>query len=189
MFMRAQSKSLPKSLMSVVVFFALLISGCDYIKPADHRTAKEIEEEKIGSIFDAFKGKGSSTKSSGGLFGNGLSFNGKSFLGDSSTSAGVNENLWRSAYEITSVLPISTANRQRGVIETDWYAPPGITHEQMRVVVFIGSGAINPSAVKVNAFRRGFDAQGQVVQTPASETVSEELKKAILRRAVAISNG
>ena len=84
---------------------------------------------------------------------------------------------------MASVLPVAAANRQRGVIETDWYAPPGITDEQMRVVIFVGSGPISASAVKVNAFKRGFDADGQVVQSAAAQSVIDELENAILQRA------
>ena len=175
-----------------VILTSFLLSACGSYKAGEYKTKDEIEEESGGSILDNFRGNGGSNdgKSGGGLFGGGggLTFNGKALGGGSAGGSSVNEAMWRSAYEITSVLPINSASRQRGTIETDWYAPPGITHEQMRVVVFIGGGPINATGVKVNAFRRGFDAQGQVVQTPASETVSQELEKAILRRALEISN-
>lgn len=174
--------------LAAVFFLAGTLSACGESGPPDTRTTQEKKRDEIGSIFDAFKNEDGSAKEDGGIFGTGLSFNGQRIGGGSGNGSSINENLWRAAYEVTSVLPISSASRQQGSIETDWYAPPGITHEQMRVVVFVGSGPLKPSAVKVNAFRRGFDAQGQVVQTPASERVSQELERAILRRAIVIAN-
>ena len=122
--------------LALVCVVALSLSACGSLTgggsggstsnggPNPFETREERERREQGTIFGE-----------GGIFGGGVLFG-----GESEDLANVNKYLWQASMETTQVLPIQQADFRRGVIQTQWYAPQGVTNEQMRLVVLVSPG-------------------------------------------------
>ncbi len=100
------------------------------------------------------------------------------------TGPQVSPVLWQAAHDALDLVPITSEDPETGVLETDWYSPPGKPNERMRVAVFILARALRSTSVAVTIDRQERSGPGAPWQpsTVARETVAD-LETAILLRA------
>lgn len=95
---------------------------------------------------------------------------------------GVNAFLWRGALDAIAFMPLASADPFGGVIMTDWYAPPGVTGERMKVNVFILGRELRADGVRVSVFRQTEGRNGWQDAEVSPETAGE-LENVILTKA------
>jgi hypothetical protein len=100
------------------------------------------------------------------------------------TGPQVSPVLWQAAHDALDFVKITSEDPETGVLETDWYSPPGKPNERMRVAVFILARALRSTSVAVTIDRQERSGTTGPWQ-PSSvtrETVAD-LETAILLRA------
>jgi hypothetical protein len=95
---------------------------------------------------------------------------------------GVNAYLWRGALDSVAFMPLASADPFGGVIMTDWYAPPGVTGERMKVNVLILGRELRADGVRVSVFRQTEGRSGWQDAEVAPQTATE-LENVILTKA------
>jgi hypothetical protein len=95
---------------------------------------------------------------------------------------GVNAFLWRGALDAIAFMPLASADPFGGVIMTEWYAPPGVADERMKVNVYILGRELRADGVRVSVFRQ---TQGRAGWEDAevSPQTATELENVILTKA------
>ncbi|MBV8493231.1 MAG: DUF3576 domain-containing protein, partial [Alphaproteobacteria bacterium] len=70
-----------------------------------------------------------------------------------------------------------------GVVQSDWYSPPGKPDERMRISVFILSRALRSDSLSVTIDRQQRSSSGQWTDAPIARDAVAELENAVLLRA------
>jgi hypothetical protein len=99
------------------------------------------------------------------------------------TGPQVSPVLWEATHDTLNFVKISAEDPNTGVLETDWYSPPGKPGERLRVSVFILSRALRSDSVSVTVERQVRAAGGQWQQSTVDRDVVTGLETAILLRA------
>jgi hypothetical protein len=99
------------------------------------------------------------------------------------TGPQVSPVLWEATHDTLNFVKISAEDPDTGVLETDWYSPPGKTDERLRVSVFVMSRALRSDSVSVTVERQVRTGGGQWQQSTVDRDVMTELETAILLRA------
>lgn len=167
-------KIIHKKINSTVFLLTLFIffSSCGIGKiwdPADarkvspnvnDRVRKNIEEGKAWSIEKAREGGGSA----------------------SYEFASTNP-MWRSTLEILDFLPLSNVDYIGGIITTDWYNE-GTTDESVKITVRFLSNEIRSDGIKIVVHKKKCGTQKNCTVKKVSSTLEQELRVAILKKAV-----
>ena len=158
--------------MGCAAALVAVISGCSKkdIKPAEHRSAKEVAETKHGKLFGPdFLSFGDKAKDNG---------------------IGVNKYLWQATLKTISFLPLKSADPFGGLILTDWYQTPNLPNERMKVSVSILDEDLKVDALKVDVFRQVRDQKtDEWVDSPVKPSTVSKLEDAILASARKIRAG
>lgn len=91
--------------------------------------------------------------------------------------------LWEAAHDTLNFVKISSEDPMTGVMQTDWYSPPGKPQERMRIAVFILSRALRSDSLSVSIERQQRSAGGQWAASPIARDAVTELENAVLLRA------
>jgi len=91
--------------------------------------------------------------------------------------------IWEAAHDTISFVKITSEDPLTGVMQTDWYSPPGKPNERMRIGVFILSRALRSDSLSVSIERQQRTPTGQWTSTPISREAVAELENAVLLRA------
>ena len=102
-------------------------------------------------------------------------------FGDSYTSVN-NSITFEVALNKFSVMPIITANKQDGIITTDWYSTVSNSLERVRFNVIIKNDDMNENSIQINMFKEILDGNAWKTQTVNSST-SNKIKENILQTA------
>lgn len=94
----------------------------------------------------------------------------------------VNKYLWRAALDVISFMPLKIIDPFGGVIVTEWYSPPKITNERIKVNILVLSGKLRVNGIKVSIFRQILD-NNQWVEAEVNEQSNHDLEDAMLTRA------
>ena len=98
------------------------------------------------------------------------------------TSIGVNAYLWRAAIDTVSFAPLVQADSSGGVIVTDWYSPPNVPGERVKLTIAIIDQELRADALRVSAARQVLQ-NGQWVGAPVTAATVQKLEDIILTRA------
>jgi hypothetical protein len=98
------------------------------------------------------------------------------------TQIGVNAYLWRSAVDTLSFAPLLQADAHSGVIITDWYSPPRVPTERVKLTVAILDQDLRADALRVSALRQ-VNQNGAWVDAPVTAATVQKLEDIILTRA------
>ncbi len=98
------------------------------------------------------------------------------------TQIGVNTYLWRAAIDTVSFAPLLQANASSGVIITDWYSPPRVTGERVKLTIAILDPDLRADALRVSAIRQ-VNQNGAWVDAPVAAATVQKLEDIILTRA------
>ena len=96
---------------------------------------------------------------------------------------GVNSYLWRATLDTLAFMPLSSADPYGGVVITDWYANPEQPGERFRATAYILDTRLRADGLNVTVFKQARGADGQWVDSPASEQTEADIENAILTRA------
>ena len=114
-----------------------------------------------------------------------FTFGGESKSGDASgsTGIGVNYYLWRASLDVLSFLPTRSADPFGGVILTEWYTPPEMPQERVKVDVRILDRQLRADGLKVSIFKQTRDSHGLWRDVAVDAESCRALEEAILTRA------
>jgi hypothetical protein len=91
--------------------------------------------------------------------------------------------LWEAAHDSLNFVKIASEDPMTGVLQTEWYSPPGKPNERMRIAVFILSRALRSDSLSVNIEREQRSPSGQWASSPIARNAVVELESAVLLRA------
>jgi uncharacterized lipoprotein len=61
--------------------------------------------------------------------------------------------IWEAAHDTLNFVKITSEDPATGVMQTDWYSPPGKPNERMRIAIFILSRALRSDSLSVSIER------------------------------------
>ena len=91
--------------------------------------------------------------------------------------------IWEAAHDTLNFVKITSEDPLTGVMQTDWYSPPGKPNERMRIAVFVLSRALRSDSLSVSIERQQRSASGQWTDSPIARNAVTELENAVLLRA------
>jgi hypothetical protein len=91
--------------------------------------------------------------------------------------------LWEAAHDALNFVKIASEDPLSGVIQTDWYSPPGKPNERLRINIFILARALRSDSVSVSVEREQRSPSGQWSAATIAKDAVAELETAVLLRA------
>ncbi len=91
--------------------------------------------------------------------------------------------IWEAAHDTLNFVKITSEDPMTGVLQTDWYSPPGKPTERMRIAVFILSRALRSDSFSISIERQQRSPTGQWSDAPIARDAIAELESAVLLRA------
>jgi hypothetical protein len=101
----------------------------------------------------------------------------------SDAALGVNAFLWRATLDTLAFMPLASADPYGGVIITDWYVNPEKPDERFKATTYILDTRLRADGLNVTIFKQQRGADGNWVDTPASDQTEADIENAILTRA------
>lgn len=160
-----------RNLLIIILSF-FLFSGCIKFKKVDarkdpltgtERAKKNIEEGRGASISNVRKA-----------------------LGSTNYEFGTSNPMWRAALESLDFLPLSTVDYSGGLIISDWYNDDINSSESIKITVRFLSNEISSNSLKIQLHKKVCDKQLNCTSKIFKSSITEELTKAILSKAVLI---
>ena len=96
---------------------------------------------------------------------------------------GVNSFLWRASLDTLAFMPLASADPYGGVIITDWYTNPEKADERFKATVYILDTRLRADGLTVTVFKQTKGADGNWVDSPASNQTGVDIENSILTRA------
>ena len=101
---------------------------------------------------------------------------------DANARLGINAFLWRGALDTLAFMPLASADPYGGVLNTDWYQPPGSTGERFKATAYVLGRQLSTTGLKVTIFRQVLQ-NGQWTDAPVSPQTTTDIENKILARA------
>ncbi|MGH7093160.1 MAG: DUF3576 domain-containing protein [Stellaceae bacterium] len=95
----------------------------------------------------------------------------------------VSPSLWQASHDALSFVKLAGEDSESGVIQTEWYSPPGKPDERLRINVFILSIALRTTSLAVTIDRETRSTDGQWQKTTVDRQLVDNLENTILLRA------
>ena len=92
--------------------------------------------------------------------------------------------MWRATLEILDFLPLTNVNYSGGIIITDWYNEGTSADESIKITVRFLSNEIRSDGLKIIVHKKRCNAQLNCTVKKISSTLENELRVAILKKAV-----
>ena len=154
-----------------IVIFAFL-SSCGIWDPADarkvhpnvnERVKKNLEEGKGFSIAKAMKERG----------------------GAGTTYQFASSNpMWRATLDILDFLPLANVDYSGGIITTDWYNEGTASDESIKITIRFLTNEVRADGIRIIVHKRRCNTQQKCAVKKISSTLEQELRVAILKKAV-----
>jgi len=169
--MRSQKSSF-NFVVALILMLAVAACGAVETKQEYPKGEYDKERERYGSILD---------DDDGGF----TLWNSKDKRKNAGDAGfGANGYLWRATLDTIGFMPLASADRNGGVILTDWYTPPGNDGaERVKLNVLIKDSTLRADGVRVSVFRQTKSADGGWVDAVANPATGAELEDTILQRA------
>ena len=158
--------------LQFITFFIIIfsITSCGIYKPVDtrkvpvnvnERVQKNIQEGKGYRLFDGNKNRG-------GTF-------------DFATS----NAMWRASIDLLDFTPLSNVDYSGGIIITDWFSDNNSSeNEYLKITIKFLSNEIRADGLNVIIYKKNCDIQNQCRTVKLDSLLENEIKLAILKKAV-----
>ena len=168
-------KYIPKKLIfffSGILIFNLL-SSCGGLgnvwDPADARKVPANVNDRVKKNLE--EGKGFSI--------------GKSMSGGSTSYQFASSNpMWRASLEILDFLPLANVDYSGGIITTDWYNEGTASDESIKITIRFLTNEVRSDGIRIVVHKRRCNAQQKCAVKKISSALEQELRVAILKKAV-----
>ena len=164
---------IPKKVL--IVFTGLLIltflNSCGIYNPSDARKVSPNSKERVKKNLE--EGRGMSIKKIMSEGGGGTSYQFAS-----------SNPMWRATLEILDFLPLSNVDYSGGIITTDWYNEGTSSDESIKITVRFLTNEIRADGIKIIVHKKNCKAQQTCTVQKISSTLENELRLAILKKAV-----
>ena len=167
-------KYIPKKLtfFFVGVLFLNLLSSCGMGKiwdPADARKVPANVNDRVKKNLE--EGKGFSI--------------GKAMDGGATSYQFASSNpMWRASLEILDFLPLANVDYSGGIITTDWYNEGTASDEAIKITIRFLSNEVRSDGIRIVVHKRRCNAQQKCAVKKISSALEQELRVAILKKAV-----
>ena len=92
--------------------------------------------------------------------------------------------LWRATLDIIDFIPLTTVDYSGGLIISDWYNDGKNQNEAIKISVRFMSNEIRSDSLKIQVFKKNCSAQNNCATNLIVSSISEELIRSILTKAV-----
>ena len=92
--------------------------------------------------------------------------------------------MWRATLEILDFLPLANVDYSGGIITTDWYNEGVASDESIKITVRFLTNEIRADGIKVIVHKKKCSLQQECSVKKITSTLSNELRAAILKKAV-----
>ena len=165
-------KYIPKKISSYIagVVVLNLLSSCGIWDPADarkipanvnDRVEKNLEEGRGFSIAKAMQGAGSTTY-----------------------QFASSNPMWRATLEILDFLPLANVDYSGGIITTDWYNEGTASDESIKITIRFLTNEVRSDGIRIIVHKKRCNVQLKCTVKKISSTLEQELRVAILKKAV-----
>ena len=162
------SKKIVPFFASVIVLS--LLNSCGIWNPSDARKVSPNVDERVKRNLE--EGKGVTIKSLVGGSG------GTSYQFASSNP------MWRATLEILDFLPLANVDYSGGIITTDWYNEGTASDEAIKITIRFLTNEVRSDGIRIVVHKRRCNAQQKCTVKKISSTLEQELRVAILKKAV-----
>ena len=150
----------------ILIFF---LTSCGIWDPADARKVPVNVKERAQRALEEGKGISLGNLGSGGR---------------GSYEFATSNVMWRASLEILDFLPLANVDYSGGIISTDWYNEGTSNNESIKITVRFLSNEIRADGLKIIVHKRACNKQQNCTVKKISSVLEQELKVAILRKAV-----
>ena len=166
-------KYIPKKILFFVAGFLVLnlLSSCGtgIWDPADARKVPANVNDRVQKNLE--EGKGFSI--------------GKAMDGGSTTYQFASSNpMWRASLEILDFLPLANVDYSGGIITTDWYNEGTASDESIKITIRFLTNEVRSDGIRIVVHKRRCNAQQKCAVKKISSALEQELRVAILKKAV-----
>ena len=151
----------------VVVGF---LSSCGIYKPVDARKVSPNAKERVKKNLEEGKG-----------------FSMKKLVGDrdgTNYQFASSNPMWRATLEILDFLPLANVDYSGGIITTDWYNEGTASDEAIKITIRFLTNEVRSDGIRIVVHKRRCNAQQKCAVKKISSTLEQELRVAILKKAV-----
>ena len=165
-------KYIPKKLTFFFtgVLILNLLSSCGIWDPADARKVPANVNDRVKKNLE--EGKGFSI--------------GKAMSGGRATSYqfASSNPMWRASLEILDFLPLANVDYSGGIITTDWYNEGTASDEALKITIRFLTNEIRSDGIRIIVHKKRCKAQQNCTIKKISSSIEDELRVAILRKAI-----
>ena len=148
------------------------LGSCGIWDPADARKVPSNSKERVKKNLE--EGKGFSLK--GMVSGSGKGGTGYSFASSNP--------MWRATLEILDFLPLANVDYSGGIITTDWYNEGTASDESIKITIRFLTNEIRSDGIRIIVHKKRCKVQQNCTIKKISSTIEDELRVAILRKAI-----
>jgi|TARA_B110000238_G_C15960330_1_gene367113 hypothetical protein len=161
-----------KKLLLIFLICVFSLNSCGIYKKTDSKKTSTNADERIKKNIEEGRGfrLGNLGKKSGGDF-----------------QFASSNPLWRATLEKLDFAPLNNVDYSGGIIVTDWFSE-GNTSDQIKITVRFLSNQIRSDAVNVIIHKKNCDALNNCKINKIENTLNNEIKFAILKKAAQIQN-
>ena len=160
---------------TVVFFIGLigfsLVSSCGIYKPVDARKVPANVNERVQKNLAEGKGMTLKRLMTGGSGGTSYQF-------------ASSNPMWRATLEILDFLPLANVDYSGGIVTTDWYNEGTASNESIKITVRFLTNEIRSDGLKIIVHKKRCNIQQKCTVKKISSTLEQELRVAILKKAV-----
>jgi len=166
-------KYIPKKLtfFFVGVLILNLLSSCGIWDPADARKIPANVNDRVKRNLEQGKGFSIAKEMSKGREGTSYQF-------------ASSNPMWRATLEILDFLPLANVDYSGGIITTDWYNEGTASDEAIKITIRFLTNEVRADGIKIVVHKRRCNAQQKCAVKKISSTLEQELRVAILKKAV-----
>ena len=163
---------IPKKLLLFISAFLIfgLLNSCGIYKPVDARKVSPNSKERVKKNLE--EGKGMSLKK---------------MMGDKSNTNyqfASSNPMWRASLEILDFLPLANVDYSGGIITTDWYNEGTASDESIKITIRFLTNEVRSDGIRIVVHKRRCNAQQKCAVKKISSALEQELRVAILKKAV-----
>ena len=166
-------KYIPKKILFFVAGFLALIllssCGTGIWDPADARKVPANVNDRVKKNLE--EGKGFS-------IGKAMS------QGETRYQFASSNPMWRASLEILDFLPLANVDYSGGIITTDWYNEGTASDESIKITIRFLTNEVRSDGIRIIVHKRRCNAQQKCAVKKISSTLEQELRVAILKKAV-----
>ena len=92
--------------------------------------------------------------------------------------------MWRATFDVIDFMPLITVDYSGGMIITDWYTDTNTSNDSLKFTIRFLSNEIRADSLKIIVHKKKCSLQQECSVKKISSTLSNELRAAILKKAI-----